>query len=39
MITAIVFVEAEVDQIPEVAEAIAALPGVSDVVINSVTVA
>ena len=31
MITAIVFVEAEVDQIPEVAEAIAALPGVSEV--------
>lgn len=31
MITAIVLVKAEVDQIPEVAEAIAALPGVSEV--------
>ena len=31
MITAIVFVKAEVDQIPEVAEAIAALDGVSEV--------
>lgn len=31
MITAIVFVEAATDQIPEVAEAIAALPGVSEV--------
>jgi len=31
MITAIVFVKAEVDQIPEVAEAIAAIDGVSEV--------
>ncbi len=31
MITAIVFVNAEVDRIPEVAEAIAALDGVSEV--------
>jgi len=31
MITAIVFVQAEVDRIPEVAESIAALPGVSEV--------
>ncbi|MCU0266733.1 MAG: Lrp/AsnC ligand binding domain-containing protein [Actinomycetia bacterium] len=31
MITAIVLVKTEVDQIPEVAEAIAALPGVSEV--------
>jgi DNA-binding Lrp family transcriptional regulator len=31
MITAIVFVNAEVDRIPEVAEAIAALEGVSEV--------
>ncbi|MGA8256826.1 MAG: Lrp/AsnC ligand binding domain-containing protein [Nocardioides sp.] len=31
MITAIVFVKAEVDQIPEVAEAIAAIEGVSEV--------
>jgi DNA-binding Lrp family transcriptional regulator len=31
MVTAIVFVKAEVAQIPEVAEAIAALPGVSEV--------
>lgn len=31
MITAIVFVEAEVARIPEVAEAIAAIPGVSEV--------
>ncbi|WP_370249985.1 Lrp/AsnC family transcriptional regulator [Nocardioides sp.] len=31
MITAIVFIQAEVDQIPEVAEAIAALDGVSEV--------
>ena len=31
MITAIVFVNAEVDQIPEVAEGIAALDGVSEV--------
>lgn len=31
MVTAIVFVEAEVSQIPEVAEAIAALAGVSEV--------
>jgi DNA-binding Lrp family transcriptional regulator len=30
-VTAIVFVKAEVAQIPEVAEAIAALPGVSEV--------
>lgn len=31
MVTAIVFVKAEVARIPEVAEAIAALPGVSEV--------
>jgi DNA-binding Lrp family transcriptional regulator len=31
MVTAIVFVKAEVAKIPEVAEAIAALPGVSEV--------
>lgn len=31
MITAIVFVQAEVARIPEVAEAIAALPGVTEV--------
>lgn len=31
MITAIVFVKAEVDQIPEVAEAIAAIDGVTEV--------
>ncbi|MHB1614908.1 MAG: Lrp/AsnC family transcriptional regulator [Actinomycetes bacterium] len=31
MITAIVLVQAEVDRIPEVAETIAALPGVSEV--------
>jgi DNA-binding Lrp family transcriptional regulator len=31
MVTAIVFVKAEVANIPEVAEAIAALPGVSEV--------
>ena len=31
MITAIVFVSAAVDRIPEVAEAIAALPGVTEV--------
>jgi DNA-binding Lrp family transcriptional regulator len=31
MVTAIVFVQAEVSQIPEVAEAIAALSGVSEV--------
>lgn len=31
MITAIVFVKAEVAQIPDVAEAIAALPGVTEV--------
>jgi len=31
MITAIVFVQAEVDRIPEVAEAIADLPGVTEV--------
>jgi DNA-binding Lrp family transcriptional regulator len=31
MITAIVFVQAEVDRIPEVASAIADLPGVSEV--------
>lgn len=31
MLTAIVFVKAEVDKIPEVAEAIAALDGVSEV--------
>lgn len=31
MITAIVFVQAEVSQIPEVAEQIAALPGVTEV--------
>lgn len=31
MITAIVFIKADVDQIPEVAEAIAAIDGVSEV--------
>lgn len=31
MITAIVFIQAEVDRIPEVAEAIAAIEGVSEV--------